>query len=140
NEWVESFAVPASVPKSIDTGDAIEDAAMAVRKAWGLGTEPIVDLIEVLEENGLKVLLSEYARASDFDGLAAEANGQTVVLGGADMSDDRERFTIAHDLGHLILAGRLGGELAEDEERACNRFAGAFLVPADEARNALGTK
>ncbi|TQE97795.1 MAG: ImmA/IrrE family metallo-endopeptidase [Spiribacter salinus] len=138
NEWSWSFRVPKGVPAAIESGEDIERAASAVRKAWGLGTEPIVDLIEVLEEHGLKVLLSEYAQASDFDGLAAEANGHTVVLVGANMPGDRQRFTIAHELGHLVLAGRLKGELAKDEERACHRFAGAFLVPAEEVRKALG--
>ena len=138
NEWVAPFEVPGGAPKALKSGEDIEKAAMAVREAWGLGSEPIVDLIEVLEEHGLKVLLSEHARASDFDGLAAEANGHTVVLVGKDMPGDRQRFTIAHELGHLVLSERLKGELAKDEERACHRFAGAFLVPAKEVRKALG--
>lgn len=138
NEWSWSYRPPKGVPATIESGEDIERAANAVRKAWGLGSEPIVDLIEVLEENGLKVLLSEYAQASDFDGLAAEASGHTVVLVGADMPGDRQRFTIAHELGHLVLASRLMGELAKDEERACHRFAGAFLVPAEEVCKALG--
>lgn len=140
NEWGAPFQVPEDVQDSVTSGEDIEQAALTVREAWGLGTEPIVDLIEVLEENGLKVLRSEHARASDFDGLAAEANGHTVVLVGEDLPGDRQRFTIAHELGHLVLAGRLKGELAKDEERACNRFAGAFLVPAEEVRKALGSK
>lgn len=140
NEWVAPFQVPEDLQTTVSTGEEIESAALAVRAAWGLGSEPIVDLIEVLEENGLKVLLSEHARASDFDGLAAEANGHTVVLVGKDLPGDRQRFTIAHELGHLVLNGRLKGALAKVEERACNRFAGAFLVPAEEVRKALGSK
>lgn len=139
-EWSAPFQTPNNVHQTVATGEDIERAAEAVREAWGLGSEPIVDLIEVLEENGLKVLVSEHARASDFDGLAAEANGHTTVLVGKHMPGDRQRFTIAHELGHLVLAGRLKDELAEDEERACHRFAGAFLVPAEEVRKALGSK
>ncbi|WP_376694253.1 helix-turn-helix domain-containing protein [Wenzhouxiangella sp. EGI_FJ10409] len=140
NEWGAPFQVPEDVPDSVTSGEDIEHAALTVRDAWGLGTEPIVDLIEVLEENGLKVLRSEHARAADFEGLAAQANGHTVVLVGQDLPGDRQRFTIAHELGHLVLADRLKGELSKDEERACNRFAGAFLVPAEEVRKALGNK
>jgi len=140
NEWVAPFQVPENVQQTVSTFEDIERAAQAVRAAWGLGREPIVDLIEVLEENGLKVLLSEHARASDFDGLAAEANGHTVVLVGEDLPGDRQRFNIAHELGHLVLDGRLEGELPKDEERACHRFAGAFLVPDEEVLNALGSK
>ena len=85
---------------------------MAVRESWRLGTEPIIDLTEVLEDIGLKVLLSAHARARDFDGLAAEADGHTVILVGSQLPGDRQRFTMAHELGHLILAGRLNGALA----------------------------
>ena len=135
---VGKFKVPQQVPGSISSGDEIERVAMAVRNSWQLGTEPIIDLTEVLEENGLKVLLSKHARARDFDGLTAEADGHTVILVGSQLPGDRQRFTMAHELGHLILAGRLNDALARDEERACNRFAGAFLVPEPEVLKALG--
>lgn len=141
NEWAKPFSVPSGVPKKIRSGEDIEDAALAVRKAWGLGLEPIVDLIEVLEDQGLKVLLSEHAKAAKFDGLAAEANGHTVILVGADQPGDRQRFTMAHELGHLVLENRLDPEIFEGEdgeEKACHRFAGAFLVPAAQVIGALG--
>jgi Zn-dependent peptidase ImmA (M78 family)/DNA-binding XRE family transcriptional regulator len=143
NQWAQPFSVPAGVPKKIRSGGDIERAALAVREAWGLGVEPIVDLIEVLEDQGLKVLLSEYAKAAKFDGLAAEANGHTVILVGADQPGDRQRFTMAHELGHLVLEDRLDPaafEGEEDEEKACHRFAGAFLAPAEQAVAALGKR
>lgn len=138
NEWAEQFSVPSGVPERICNDDDVERAALAVREACELGTEPIVDLIEVLEEQGLKVLLSEYASASKFDGLAAQANGHTVILVGKDQPGDRQRFTMAHELGHLILEDRLDRDALKDEEKVCNRFAGAFLVPAQEVIAALG--
>lgn len=140
NEWAKPFQVPHEVPRKVRDGGGIEKAALAVREAWGLGTEPIVDLIETLEENGLKVLLSEYASAKQFDGLAAEANGHTVILVGTNLPGDRQRFTIAHELGHLVLEERLTGDAAKDEEKACNRFAGAFLTPAREVLSTLGER
>lgn len=141
NEWAEPFSVPAGVPKKIRSGEDIERAALAVRNSWGLGIEPIVDLIEVLEDQGLKVLLSEHATAAKFDGLAAQANGHTVILVGADQPGDRQRFTMAHELGHLIMENRLDAAVFEgeaDEEKACHRFAGAFLAPAKPVIAALG--
>ncbi|MGH8260288.1 MAG: ImmA/IrrE family metallo-endopeptidase, partial [Steroidobacteraceae bacterium] len=43
------------------------------------------------------------------------------------VSGERERFTLAHELGHLVL------DCAADvpPEKAANRFAGAFLMPAE---------
>src|SRR5690606_10429249 len=55
-----------------------------------------------------------------------------------DWPGDRQRFTLAHELGHLILKDRLAEDL--DEEKAANRFAGAFLVPASEVIKELGNR
>lgn len=52
------------------------------------------------------------------------------------MAGGRQRFTLAHELGHLLLHGRLTDGL--DEERACHRFASAFLLPAESLRCQLG--
>ena len=49
---------------------------------------------------------------------------------------DRQRFTLAHELGHLLLAGRLDAEV--NEEKACDRFAGAFLAPKAAVLQLLG--
>ena len=51
-------------------------------------------------------------------------------------SGDRQRFTLSHELGHLVLSHKLDKSL--DDEKAANRFAGAFLVPASEAIKELG--
>lgn len=71
-----------------------------------------------------------------FDGLAVEVNNIPIVVVGRDWPGDRQRFTLSHELGHLLLKGRLSETF--DEEKAANRFAGAFLVPASEATKELG--
>ena len=73
-----------------------------------------------------------------FDGMAATVDGIPVVVVGRGWPGDRQRFTLAHELGHLVLHGRLASDV--DEEAAANRFAGAFLAPADEVRKELGEK
>lgn len=52
----------------------------------------------------------------------------------ADQPGDRQRFSLAHELAHLVLAP--AGEV--DSEKAAHRFAAAFLVPGDTARRELG--
>jgi Zn-dependent peptidase ImmA (M78 family) len=51
---------------------------------------------------------------------------------------DRQRFTLAHELGHLVIKDRLAKDLGD--EIAANRFAGAFLVPASEVIKELGNR
>ena len=51
---------------------------------------------------------------------------------------DRQRFTLLHELSHILLDGRLPKKL--NLEMVCNRLAGAFLVPTSEVVQQLGNK
>lgn len=134
---IEKFELPREIPTVRDYDD-IERVAEQIRRAWNLGTNPIPELIDTLEERGIKVFQSTALHGERFDGLAARVNGSPVVVLGGDWPGDRQRFTLSHELGHLVLAGRLADDL--DEEKAANRFAGAFLAPASEVLRELGHK
>lgn len=134
--WAIPFELPADLPARIETYDAIEEVALQLRHAWQLGLNPIQDLIDTLENRGIKVFAVEFDGEKRFNGLSASADGKPVVVVGSDWPGDNQRFTLAHELGHLVLEGRLAEEL--DIEAACHRFAGAFLVPKPAVFNALG--
>ncbi len=133
---IEPFRLPPDLPEQVADYDEIETVSAKIRQAWQLGNNPIPDLIDALEERGIRVFLSNALHGDKFDGLAARVDGTPVVVVGRDWPGDRQRFTLAHELGHLALAGRLADHL--DEELAANRFAGAFLVPASEVIKELG--
>lgn len=136
--WASRFALPAGLPDKVDSLDEVEDVAQAVRKAWKLGSDALPALIDTLELHGIKVFVTSIDGDRKFDGLSATANGKPIILivGGSHQPGDRQRFTLAHELGHLVLKGRLSKRL--DEEKACNRFAGAFLAPKDSVLRLLG--
>lgn len=135
---IEPFRIPKSIPAKIRNYAGIEEAALELREAWDLGVNPIAEMTDMLEERGIKVFLSDVLHDDKFDGLAVQVDGVPVIVINKDKPGDRQRFTLAHELGHLILKGRLAGEL--DVEAAANRFAGAFLVPASEVCKELGEK
>ena len=135
---VEEFQLPNELPEKVDEYDQIEHIVKIIRKNWGLGTNPIPDLTDTLEERGIRVFLSNVLHNDMFDGLAAHINGSPVIVVGHEWPGDRQRFTLSHELGHLILDGRISENL--DIERAANRFAGAFLVPDGEVIKELGQK
>lgn len=102
-------------------------AAEALRNHWDLGQEPIPNLVELLEERGVKILVHPLGNIS---GLAARASraGQTSVpfiVVNSDHWGERQRFTMAHELAHLVLRVSPGIE----KEKIANRFAEAFLIP-----------
>lgn len=131
---------PRSAPHPVSDIRDAEDAARSVREDWGLGNDPIPQLAELLEERGIKVLS---LALQNIDGLAAKVRrkGHTaarVVVVKCDAWSERKRFTLAHELGHMVIdpAPRMSdGEI----EKAAHRFAGAFLIPADTLRAEMGS-
>ncbi len=108
-----------------------------MRRAWHLGQSAIPNLIDTLELHGIKVFTTSFDGEQKVDGLWAKVNTKpVVVIRDKDCPGDRQRLTLAHELGHLALKGRLSKDL--DEEKACNRFAGAFLVPKEVVFAILG--
>lgn len=135
-----AFSAPEGLPERIASLDEIEAFSDQVRNAWQLGMNPITDLIGTLEAVGLLVIVVDEEN-SKFSGLTAKARtddgrAYPVVAVSKRWPGDRQRFTLAHELGHLLLADRLVDGL--DEEKACDRFAGAFLVPRVAVLHLLG--
>ena len=135
-----AFAPPEGLPEHIESLDEIEAFSDQVRNAWQLGMNPIADLTDTLEAVGLLVIVVDEDNPK-FSGLTAKARTDDgreypVVAVSKLWPGDRQRFTLAHELGHLLLEGHLADGL--DEEKACDRFAGAFLAPRVAVIHLLG--
>ncbi len=124
--------------ESVDTEEAAEDLANRLRAQWRLGVDPLPNVQELLEENGIKV----YELQTDdrqFDGLKADTEMSPVVVIASWLKGNlpRMRLTEVHELAHIVLP--LADGISEsEEEKLANRFAGAFLLPADTFRSAFG--
>lgn len=133
---VSPFSGISDLPEFITTLEEVEQVADHVRTSWQLGLNPLPDLVDVLESHGVLVIITQVNEQAKFDGLHAMVAEQPVVVVSSNWPGDRQRFTLAHELGHLLLNGRLSSEL--DEEKASNRFASTFLLPADSILRHLG--
>ncbi len=128
---------PDGAPYSIDAIEDAEQIAMSVRKAWNLGGDPISNMTELLEERGIKVF--KVGLPESVDGLTChvhrvDGDDVPVVVCSSTKSIERQRLTIAHELGHMVLDIPTG----VSTEKACQRFAGAFLVPREELMREVG--
>ena len=130
---------PDGAPYRITAVEEAEWAATSVRIAWNLGGGPIPDMTELMEERGIKVF--KLTLPGSVDGLSCwvrrvGGDDVPVVVCSTGKSFERQRFTIAHELGHLVL------EIPSTvpEERACQRFAGAFLAPGEELIREVGRR
>lgn len=119
------FELPAGFPRAVESFEEVEKAADDLRAAWDLGSGPLDSLTDLLEARGLKV--GSMDADVQFDACTFRSEDEpavTAIVVRSDMPGDRQRFCLAHELGHLML--RPAGL---DEEKAAHRFAAAFLVP-----------
>lgn len=104
-----------------------EACADTVRKAWGLGEQPIPNLIALLESKGIRVF-SLTDEAQDVDACCRWTSGRPFIFLNTSRTAERCRFDLAHELGHLVMHkhGIIEGIHVEQE---ANAFASAFLMP-----------
>lgn len=107
-----------------------------IRQILALGNDGISNVIEVLEDNGVKVI--ELSENESFDGLSGFANEEIplIVVNGS-FPTERKRFTALHELGHLLL-DIPANVSAKEIESLCNAFASEMLLPAVVLKSKLG--
>ena len=131
------FAMPDGFPWPVASLDDAEAGADALRDAWQLGTDPIEDLTAILEDRGIRIGVLAADDGFDACTFRTEINGAVpVIVTREGLPGDRQRFNLAHELGHLVLD--VSDANGVDEEKACHRFAGAFLAPGAAVRDATG--
>jgi len=132
-----AWNLPEGFPFRVETLEDAERAAEKLRVAWDLGHDPIPDMVELMEEHGIKVIVRELPASVDGITCEVERPGYSPVRAIAcnkSKGIERRRSTLAHELGHAVL------DIPVDikEEKACQRFAGAFLAPAVAVRREFG--
>lgn len=117
-----------------------EDAANSLRDLWKLGIDPIPMFAELLEERGIKVIaldLPESVSGSKAMVQRPDLPEVPVIVVNQKHNGERQRFTLAHELAHLVL--KTSGLSEAEEEKAADRFAGAFLMAKDMIVRLLGS-
>jgi Zn-dependent peptidase ImmA (M78 family) len=120
-----------------------EEVAKFTRKIMGLNKrEPVFSIFTLLESKGVVVI--EFDDVIDkFDGVSFMSDkGTPVIVINKNFSNDRKRFTIAHELGHILMhiTGDFPIPIHRDEKRKeieSNRFASEFLMPEEGIKNSL---
>lgn len=144
SDWIEATyhspapAVP-EVQDLIGSDDELapEQAAEAVRGAWGLGVAPIKNLLQLLESKGAKVY-SAGGPLQAIDAFSFRHGATPVIFLNIHKSAERLRFDLAHELGHLVMhGGSLNVEPGKEKEQAANDFASSFLMPRSDVIGAI---
>lgn len=103
-----------------------EDVARNIRASWFIPSGPIMDLAQVIEAAGGIVIPYDFG-TMQIDGVSQRVRPlPPLFFINKNIPGDRWRFSLAHELGHIILHD----SPRHDMEKEANRFAGEFLMPA----------
>lgn len=118
-------------PRIPQLSDPPETAAAVARDALGLSPdEPIPHLVRALERAGAAVLALPLSpkKIDAFSVWSGEGSPTPIIATMSGKPGDRLRWSIAHELGHLVLHRSIRGSV-KDAEREANAFASEFLTP-----------
>jgi Zn-dependent peptidase ImmA (M78 family)/transcriptional regulator with XRE-family HTH domain len=129
---------------------AVALAAAALSRVHDEGSsETEADLAAIIERVfGVDVAVADLG--PDFDGLAVASAETKLILLATSRVPARQRFTLAHELGHLLAGDDQELHVDKDiyaasnrrkpTERRANAFAAAFLLPETVLRSAVGQR
>jgi len=138
------------------TPGEIERLALEIRRKTTMDVLP-VPVEKIARMLGMKIQPADLG--DEVSGVLVIEGGQTIIGVNADHPEVRQRFTIAHEIGHFILQHHTHTDLFVDDgdflavyrrdnprsrdnkrERDANTFAGALLMPKDVLERELGSR
>lgn len=146
DELHSRWKLPAVKLPMIDPSVPTAEATRQVREALGVAAdEPIGYLTHAIEQAGVPIVVRRLLSASLIDGEGQSAGGpmdkhlgystrvgdfkaRPLIVVRQSPSWERTRWTLAHELGHLVLHS--GGDVTDDKEEQASRFASELLAPA----------
>lgn len=135
--WELAFALEryiklpdADLPK-LAPGTSPTDAAQALRAHWNLTDGPVKHLVATAEAHGVVVVVRPLSEVQSVDAFSAVIVERPIIITTPRRTANvfRHRFSIAHEIGHLLMHADCAEQSAAIEREA-DEFAAAFLTPA----------
>ncbi|MFO0851366.1 MAG: XRE family transcriptional regulator [Gemmataceae bacterium] len=118
----------------VDEYGSPEEVARITRASWGLPMGPIRNLVNAIENAGGIVVQLPFG-TDKLDAVSQwPRNSSPLFFVNRELPVDRWRFSLAHELGHLVMHAAP----PPDAEEQADRFASEFLMPAREIESELG--
>jgi Zn-dependent peptidase ImmA (M78 family) len=117
----------------VDEVGTAAEVARLVRRVWGMQRGPVPNVVEAIERAGVVVI------PCDFGLPKVDAIGMRhpqlppLIFANTESPPDRLRYTLAHELGHLVMHD-ITSDTMEDE---ANLFAAEFLMPEEDIKPQL---
>lgn len=106
------------------------EIARLVRSTWNMPRGPVSDMVMQLEDAGI-IVVEVMFETRKMDAISRWVPGlPPVFFINRDMPKDRSRFTLAHELGHMVMHKHPTPDL----EAQAHQFASEFLMPERDVR------
>ncbi len=134
---MESVELPDYNVRTFDPSEeSPEEIARKARYFLKIPEGPIENLTNILERNGILIIKTDLFNEKT-DGLSTITDkGTHVIFLNERMPNDRQRYSLAHELGHMIMHFDIPIDSEKVEEEA-DRFASEFLMPEREIKASL---
>lgn len=135
---VRSVDLPETDVPLLTVGRDVESAAAAaryVRQGWRLPRGPIQNIVEPLEDHSI-VVVPLQNKSEAFMGLSVHEHRRPmppIMFFNSEAPADRVRWTIAHELGHIVLHHHQNA-ISEECEDEADEFASEFLMPETDIK------
>ena len=111
-----------------------ENCAKELRKLWKV-KEPVLDNIsKLLEDNGIIIGSFNFGTERVDSRTIITNSGQPVIFTNQTMLGDKLRFSLAYELGHLVMHQYTSPSLDRDVNHEANVFGAEFLMPEKEIK------
>lgn len=144
DDLLDSVDIPEFTLPSIRVNDLTpEEIANRIRIFLGLQNGPIENLVKIVEKCGIIIIMLKDV-SSKFFGVTMFTNKmQPVIFINRSLSNDCKRFTIGHELGHLVMHLRedVYNRNDRDLDKEADRFSAEFNMPeSDCIKDLIGLK
>lgn len=117
----------------ISTSEAPAEAAVRLRKIWKMAKGPVNNLTALLESKGIVIVSFDFETERVDSRVVITKNKTAIIVINSLMLGDRQRFSLAYELGHLVLHAPATSTLEDrDIGHEANLFASEFLLPRNE--------
>lgn len=113
---------------------SIEQVAKQLRKFWKMPKGTVENLTELLEQNGIIVISFDFGTERVDSRTIFTKYKQPIIFINKLHHADRQRFSLAYELGHLVMHTGTMPSYDRDISHEANLFAAGFLMPETEIR------
>lgn len=120
----------------LPTSEKIVPASVAntIRKLWQIPNGPIENLTSIIESKGIITCNFNFGTERIDSRTMLTIDKQPIIFTNSSLGGDRQRFSLAYELGQLLMHSFVTVPTDADITHEANLFAAALLLPEQEIR------